>query len=113
MALNRGRAEDRIGLIRRITELGQVVDRVEARLLVGDVDVEIVLLALLIDTFLFCVLPQIALDTPGLIAGWLLMVILNTGLVFVKPNAALGERLLGLRVTSEGGGGPALPARLS
>ena len=70
------------------------------------------LLALLIDTFLFCVLPQIALDTPGLIAGWLLMVILNTGLVFVKPNAALGERLLGLRVTSEGGGGPALPQSL-
>ncbi|NLI21801.1 MAG: protein kinase [Clostridiales bacterium] len=69
-------------------------------------------LALLLDAFLFCVLPQIALDTPGLIAGWLLMVILNTGLVFAKPNAALGERLLGLRVLSERGGGPGLPQSL-
>ena len=70
------------------------------------------LLALLLDTFLFCVLPQIALGVPGLLAGWLLMIILNTGLVFTKPNAALGERLLGLRVQAERGGAPGLPQSL-
>ena len=45
MPLHRRRAEQRIALGRRVTELGQVVDGIQAGLLVGDVDVQVVLLA--------------------------------------------------------------------
>ena len=49
VALARRGAEDRVGLRARVAELGQILDRVEAGLPIGDVDVEIVLLALLVD----------------------------------------------------------------
>ena len=42
-------AEDRVGLGAGVAELLQVLDRVEAGLAIGDVDVEVVLLALLVD----------------------------------------------------------------
>src|SRR5207244_3469995 len=49
MSLARRGTEDRIGLRAGIAELLQILDRVEARLAIGNVDVEIVLLALLVD----------------------------------------------------------------
>jgi len=43
------RSENGVGLGPRIAELGQIFDGIETRLTVGDVDVEIMLLARLID----------------------------------------------------------------
>jgi hypothetical protein len=47
--LDRRRAEDRVGLSPGIAELLKMLDRVEAGLPVGDMHVEIVLLALFVD----------------------------------------------------------------
>jgi hypothetical protein len=49
MSLHRGGAEDRISLGSAVAELRHVFDRVEAGLLVGDIDVEIMLLAGVVD----------------------------------------------------------------
>src|SRR5205823_12830074 len=49
VSLARRGAEDRIGLCARVAELLQIFDRVQAGLAVGDVDVEVMLLAGLVD----------------------------------------------------------------
>src|SRR5216684_8367872 len=49
MPLHWRRAEDGISLRLRVAELGEVLDRVEAGLAIGDVDIEIVLLAPFVD----------------------------------------------------------------
>ena len=49
VALHRRRSQDGVGLRARVAELGQIFDGVQAGLPVGDVNVEVVLLALLVD----------------------------------------------------------------
>ena len=63
------------------------------------------LMALLLDVLVFCGLPSILLSGSGLLLGWLLMLIINSGLVFSYPFATLGERFLKLSVRSETPGG--------
>src|SRR5690242_12193005 len=49
MTLARRGAEDRIGLRAGVTELLQILDRIQAGLAIGDVNVEIMLLTLLVN----------------------------------------------------------------
>src|SRR5215218_6592326 len=49
MSLARRRAQDRVSLRPRVTELGEVFDRVETGLPIGNVNVEVMLLASLVD----------------------------------------------------------------
>src|ERR1700748_1448058 len=49
MSLHRSRAQDRIRLCAGITELLEVLDRVQARLTIGNMHIEIMLLATFID----------------------------------------------------------------
>lgn len=59
--------------------------------------------AYLIDWLLLQGSMTLALQLPGLVLGWLLMVVVNTGLEFIGKHASIGKMLMKIRLKSIGG----------